>query len=121
MAAPALWGREEVLRNLKRALDRVREGARAGLEEAGRLIEERSRARTPVATGALRDSAYTAAGETAASDPAVEVGYTAAYAAFVHEDLEARHETGEAKFLERAVQESEDDVVRIVRERARIP
>lgn len=34
--------------------------------------------------------------------PEVEVGHSAAYAIYVHEDLEARHKVGQAKFLEAA-------------------
>jgi hypothetical protein len=37
-------------------------------------------------------------------EPAVEVGFTASYAIYVHEDSMAKHKgNGEAKFLERAM------------------
>lgn len=43
-----------------------------------------------------------------------EVGYSAAYAVHVHEDLTAYHEEGEAKFLERPARELREDLFRIV-------
>lgn len=45
-----------------------------------------------------------AAGEAHSSGkPLIELGCTAFYAEQVHEDLEARHTTGQAKFLENAI------------------
>lgn len=38
----------------------------------------------------------------AAKSAKVQVGYTARYAVYVHEDLETTHKNGEAKFLEKA-------------------
>ncbi len=45
------------------------------------------------------------------SDPTVVVGHGANYALFVHENLQASHKVGEAKFLERSVQENQASVV----------
>jgi hypothetical protein len=39
------------------------------------------------------------------ANPSVLVGYTAAYALFVHENLEAHHPVGQAKFLEQPARE----------------
>lgn len=39
------------------------------------------------------------------SGVSVKVGYAASYAIYVHEDLEAYHKTGEAKYLERPMRE----------------
>jgi len=51
--------------------------------------------------------------------PEVEVGYTAAYAIFVHENLDARHKVGQAKFLEAAVALKAPDVVAAVKSESR--
>jgi hypothetical protein len=51
-----------------------------------------------------------------AENVSVVVGYTAAYAIFVHEDLEANHPNGEAKFLERPARERSREIGNIVRE-----
>jgi len=36
-------------------------------------------------------------------NPVVEVGFSAYYAVFVHENLEARHKVGESKYLQKAI------------------
>jgi hypothetical protein len=38
-------------------------------------------------------------------EPTFIIGYSAPYAIYVHEDLEARHITGQAKFIEKVVRE----------------
>jgi hypothetical protein len=65
--------------------------------------------RCPVDTGALRASHETTRPET--KDGAIVVtircgGPAAPYALIVHEDLEADHRVGEAKWLERTLRES---------------
>lgn len=47
--------------------------------------------------------------------PEVEVGHTASYAVYVHEDLTARHYTGMAKFLVRAAREDRAQIMAAVR------
>jgi hypothetical protein len=42
----------------------------------------------------------------AEGSPVVEVGFTAGYAVFVHENLQARHPVGQAKFLEQPAREN---------------
>ena len=51
--------------------------------------------------------------------PEVGVGFGAAYAIFVHEDLEANHTVGEAKFLEKAIKDNVVQILRIVAEEVR--
>lgn len=58
--------------------------------------------RTPVRTGALRNSGSI----TKVDESGFQVAFggpAAPYAVFVHEDLKARHRVGEAKFLEKAM------------------
>lgn len=45
---------------------------------------------------------------------AVAVGYTAQYAIFVHEDLEAKHTVGQAKYLEQPARTLRNSLVYIV-------
>ena len=71
------------------------------------LIEANSARRTPVDTGNLKLSGLGKA-RVAVSVPAGTVGYTtntADYAIYVHERLGLNHPVGEAKFLEKAVNE----------------
>jgi uncharacterized protein YyaL (SSP411 family) len=53
------------------------------------------------------------------SQPKVVVGYTADYAVYVHENLEAYHPVGQAKFLEVAVRRHRRDVGAMVRKTMR--
>lgn len=46
----------------------------------------------------------------------VSVGYSAPYALPVHERLNVRHRTGQAKFLEQPARERSGDVARVIRQ-----
>jgi hypothetical protein len=84
-----------------------REAERALYSEALK-IERLSRSLTPVEFGALRGSHETSR----PVDGAVTIsvgGPAAPYAVYVHENLEARHPVGQAKFLEGALNASRDD------------
>ena len=61
----------------------------------------RSKAQTPVDTGNLRSGQYAAQADSAGHT--WEIGAIADYAPFVHENLEANHPTGNAKFMENAI------------------
>lgn len=47
-------------------------------------------------------------------DVDVVVGYEAAYAVYVHEDLEAHHEVGQAKYLEQPAREYQPELRAII-------
>ncbi len=51
--------------------------------------------------------------------PKVAVGYSQEYAVYVHENLEAYHPTGTAKFLERPARQYRAEMGRMVRTRMR--
>jgi hypothetical protein len=85
------------------------------LKEIASEIKELAQEKTPVDTGLLRATAYV-------SDDGkenVEVGYDrdgdAPYAVFVHENLEANHVNGEAKFLEKAIDETIPTILNRIR------
>lgn len=76
---------------------------------AGLFIQAEAVERTPIDIGHLRGSADTDMGTTTVKgrpQPVVHIYFTAAYAVFVHENLTAHHEVGEAKFLSKAVFEN---------------
>lgn len=50
-----------------------------------------------------------------ARKPFVEIGCTAFYAEVVHEDLQARHTSGKAKFLEDAIKSMADKVISTIK------
>lgn len=47
--------------------------------------------------------------------PEVEVGFSAYYAIFVHEDLDAKHKVGQAKYLDSAIASSVGEVIAAVK------
>ena len=76
--------------------------ARAVYTEANKIFFD-SQAQVPIDTGALRASGIVTKPYISGNTVTVEIGYggaAAPYAAIVHEDLEANHEVGKAKFLE---------------------
>jgi len=98
-------GLNEVLRNLNKEVEALKKRTIAGMWEAGLEVKRRSMELTPVGpTGNLKASHYVIPYE-GSSGPVVEIGLTASYAPFVHERVELRHNVGQAKFLETALQE----------------
>jgi len=79
-------GVENVLRNMRRRQDLLGAGVSRGLRLAGLELQRASQLLVPVEYGVLRASAFTR--HTGASfDTVVNVGYTAAYAIYVHENV----------------------------------
>jgi hypothetical protein len=109
----------------------------ARLMKAGFFVEAEAKQRTPVDFGRLRASittksskneshTYTADGKTfdgALADRVrpgtVIVGTNVEYAVPVHENLTARHEVGQAKFLENAITENAGQIKAIIRDGVR--
>lgn len=71
----------------------VARGMERGLKKAALFLQAESQKIVPVDTGNLKNSAYTRT-EGSGFETTAEVGYTADYAIYVHEDLEARHKPG---------------------------
>lgn len=114
-----LLGEDEVLSNLNKEIRNIRGRNIEGMVEAANLIEGRSKDLCPVRTGNLKGSHYVGKGGTL-EDPIAEVGCTAYYAGYVHENLEANFTVGQAKFLETAIKESRGEILSIIRKHARI-
>lgn len=112
-------GLNEVTRNLNKQIQGIMTRTRAGLWEAGLLVQRRAQLLAPVDTGKLKASAYANAFDTPMG-PAVEIGFTAAYAPYVHEIVEYHHNVGQAKFLETALRNSEAEILDIIRQRGEI-
>ena len=82
-----------VIANFNRAQERDGRTLNRVLKKAGLIVQRLSQLQVPVDEGILKNTAFTRA-RGRGFKTAVNVGYTAAYAIFVHEDLEALH--GEA-------------------------
>lgn len=115
----AVRGLERVIRNINAEVKKIEGRTTAGLLAAGLKVQAEAQRRTPVDTGNLRASAYTRRAQDDATK--VEVGFAAAYALPVHENLEAHHPVGQAKFLESALVDLADEVVRTIADHARVP
>jgi hypothetical protein len=128
--AAKVEGLAQVNRRLDAMLDTVEGTTMAGLMEAGLQIEGSAKRRVPVERGNLRASGYTRK----AGELAVEVGFQAAYAVFVHENLEQKLKglprpsgLGEywgpagagPKYLQNAVTENEPGILGIIKHHAR--
>ena len=85
-----IMGMSQVLKNLATVDTRLQDAAARGLKLAGLFLQRESQEIVPVQFGTLKASAFTrASGSGYKTD--VIVGYTAAYAVYVHENLEALH------------------------------
>ena len=114
-----LFGAKQVINNLKRQGANAGRGVAAGLKAGGLFLQRESQLIVPVDLGNLINSAFTRA-EGEGVDTEVEVGYTAEYAVYVHENLDARHEPGkQAKYLEQPAREKRAEILKIVEEKAK--
>ena len=116
-------GVQGVLKNMKGSQQSTIDQVAGGLRRAGLLIQRESQQRVPVNTGQLKNSAFTRR----TGPLEVRVGYTAAYALYVHENVEMKLKgqprpltsdgtsqgrywdpqgRGQAKFLENAYREN---------------
>lgn len=114
-----ILGKEQVLKNLNKEIRRIRGSTRGGLLAAANFIRLKSQQTTPVDTGHLRASHYVSEG-VLGSRLVAEVGTTAKYSVFVHENLGANFRVGRAKFLQYAIQENARKIIDIIASRARI-
>ena len=108
-------GLKGILSKLNIANKRVQSRYIAGLKVAGLFLRRESQKIVPVDKSNLKPSAFTRAIKLSFGVDVI-VGYTASYAVFVHEDLEARHQEGKtAKYLEKPFREKRAQIFEIIR------
>lgn len=88
-----ITGLAEASRELSRQIAAIEGRSREGLLQAGLFIEAEAVDMAPVDTGTLRGSAFTDVTAPGATPIAVRVGFTAEYAAYVHE-MERKSDVG---------------------------
>jgi hypothetical protein len=139
MAAGKVVGLETVMRNLNAQIAQIKGDVLAGLMEAGLQVQRAAQQRVPVQTGNLKASAYTR--KDPSGRPQVQVGFSASYALWVHENVEMKLKglprarrgykgsqgrywdpQGKAgpKFLQNAVNDNRGNILQIVQRRARV-
>tara|TARA_R110000824_G_scaffold185016_8_gene365941 strand:+ start:449 stop:829 length:381 start_codon:yes stop_codon:yes gene_type:complete len=106
-----LLGAENMRRKIAKLAAAVPNKVGIALYSEALIEQAESMVRTPVDTGALRASHITTQPERSAGGGTISVtiqvgGPAADYALQVHEDMEALHKTGQAKFLESTINES---------------
>lgn len=79
-------GLDTLLKNLNKEIQKIEGNTRKGLSKAGLFIKAEAQERAPVDYGVLRNSAFSQISPvTFKGYPVVTVGFTAKYAAWVHE------------------------------------
>lgn len=115
MAEIKLEGFVELNNKFKKSISEITSVVEDALLDCGNDLQQKAVDITPIDTGALRASAFTEA--ESGSNPSVIVGFEEEYAIFVHENLEAHHPVGQAKFLEQPLKENADKYVGHVRDK----
>lgn len=86
--------------NIEKVAAALERNFKEGILKAALLLQREAQLRTPVDTGALRASAYTRKSREDDFEIEYEVGFTQNYGLYVHENMDAFHAVGQAKFLE---------------------
>lgn len=143
--AVKLKGLDDVLKSLNKEIEGIQGNTRKGLYKAGIFIKGEAVERTPIDFGVLRGSAFTQISPLASKEkPSVTIGFTAEYAAWVHEmpmTLKGKSRSdfgktragvsfgggsgkgvywqgGENKFLEKAVKQNTSEILEIIKTEA---
>lgn len=98
-AAFTVEGDDELIAKLNALWPRFSNAAVSGCMDWADDVMNTSKRLVPVDTGALKGSGYT---KVMSGPDGVEItlGYSQNYALYVHENMEAHHENGQAKYLE---------------------
>lgn len=101
-----LSGIEEMRKKADVAKREFRNAVVRAVKKFERIEGKEMDKRTPVDTGELIESRFE--GEPVVNGDTIEavMGYTAEHAEIVHEDLEAHHSVGQAKYMESVLNES---------------
>lgn len=102
-------GLNGLVANLKRLVDAVPAKAAAALKVEAEVEMTEAKRRTPVETGALRSTGIVSEPAIVGNKVTVQMSFggpAVDYAVPVHENLEAHHPHGQAKYLESVVMES---------------
>ncbi len=84
-------GIDEIIRNLKRIDTQIARGVARGLKRGGQLLLRESQKIVPVDKGPLKASGFDRNVGGSGFKTDIIVGFTAVYAVYVHEDLDAAH------------------------------
>jgi len=113
-----ITGIDDILKNMRKTDVLVGKKFEIGLKRAGLFLQKMSQRVVPVDTSNLKNSAFTRSAFSGTAT-VVTVGYTAAYAIFVHERMELSHKPGkQAKFLEQPALQYHEQILKLIAEEA---
>lgn len=115
-----ITGQDKVIANLNKEIRGMKDRSRGGMKESALLVRRESMKQTPVLTGNLKGSHYTEIISDLRHGVGAEIGLTASYAPYVHENLDAHHKNGRARFLALALVENARNILQILARHARI-
>lgn len=132
MSQTKIEGIDEVMKNLNREIGNIKGRTTTGLLAAGLKLQRAAQEKVPVKFGGLKRSAFTR--RVPEEEHLVEIGFSAAYALFIHENMEQVLKgqprtdgpgvywgpNGQPKFLEQPLQEMEPELLKTVADYARI-
>lgn len=105
--ADVQWSGVDELQDLLTKMTKLaRDGMRAGLHEAASDIMDEAKERAPLDMGDLRGSGYVGHPKQEGTEISVPIGFggpAAPYAVVQHEREDFNHDVGEAKYLEKAI------------------
>lgn len=99
-------GVTEMVSLLKRIADKFPDRVAAALYQEAQIEMTEAKRRTPVDTGLLRASGNVLEPEREGRRVSVTLVFGTDYAVYVHENLEAFHKVGQARFLASVLEES---------------
>lgn len=121
-SASRYTGSDAMLKRLVRVREQFPDRFGAALEKEAEIEATECKKRCPVATGALRATIHVEGPKREGRKIQCSIvagGPSAGYALTVHEDLDAYHKNGEAKFIERPLKESAPHMSERLTERLR--
>jgi hypothetical protein len=115
-------GLNNILKNLNKEIRAIEGRTLTGVRKSAIFIQGESQEIVPQRFGVLINSAFTDS-EMTNKGPVARVGYTAKYAPYVHEMPDSNHFTKPgtmAKFLQRPISENHLNILKIIRDNAKI-
>jgi hypothetical protein len=121
MKVSKIKGVEAVVRALKQYRKTKQKQLERGLKKAGLFLQRRAQQLCPVDTGLLKNSAATRIEHPGTPKVSVSVGFFTSYAIFVHENLDAHHPVGQAKFLTTPLRQEHKKLMQIITDEMKKP
>jgi len=112
-------GEKEVQVNISRLIRENWKDAKKALLQEGNIILNDSIKQTPVEFGDLRRSGTVEEVKDTKKEYEIAIGFNTTYAAAVHEDLNAHHPVGKAKYLEDPLMARVDDIPKNIAKRVK--